>query len=1704
MTQNQTDFTDAITSDDDRKKLSGLLSFAQGVLTARDRVQMEMSAGLGVFHEGDVVHLPGVHLNEEDDIWLRMERQRDTRPPEPASYVAAFMLTPPTNPVKPPEIKQAISVEVTIDEASDLMEGGLVQPDNAHPIIDKSGLVLHNWVKVILHAEDCPEVRREFEAYVTGPWADWAIMERPVRRAISLYNDLFQIHASIHTAEGTPPELVWGMGIGRWSKETVRIDMPVIEQLVDIELSSDGAILITPRDLQPSLSLKPYLEIEVDGSDRLQRKLQESLGHLLQNGENELSPFTTAWEHLASTAASTLSSTGRHISREELNQGVKLPGAGEELCITSSWAIFGRPRSSEARGQDLVALRNFVDKAGSEIPASIRGYVSSAPDPIASPQSDWGIDIAVIGGKTAMGWTASDGPSREPSATPSSVDPESPQGRRVHFFPLPFNEEQSKISDLLENPSVDVVCVSGPPGTGKSHSIANIISHLMATGKRVLVTARTPEAIGAVREKLPKSLQPLVIASTGTDRDSAKQLQEAVTELSNEVVGLDVDFTLETKARLEQTIVDCDIRAAEADRMLGEIARANLAPLTWKGKEHAPMELVPILAVAQETHGWFTDRPKDAPAAQLADVLARLKRSLSVHAVDMEYAGAELPDPMAQPSTAELIAAHEAVLAHSRQAPVDYSGAPVMARDQPGADDMARAALRELEACAALLADYGPRTRGMAIACLIVKNMISRKELSDVLGYLGKQSGFEAAEDVRFDLGDCTLEDFEAAAKRGAAGQKPIGFSLFGGALKSAVASAQVGGAAPVGADAWRAVAIACRLQRQSNVIVSQFISLIDAEMATDVPRQGWAIASYLKNRQIEIRAAVALADRLVPVIDVMKALFPYGLDIKAVSERLDCAAAIFAFKANLQEEHQPPACIQVLKRLAGDRSLPVLGAMSDLAAAIGQPDTDPANIIRLRAEITKALQHLATIAPELQQIGLDLQMIADCGAPDWADRLKAEPLDVDEMIPDDWQAAWTWAQMKGRVERIVSLGNGDEYRKAKADAMLTRRQNFEKLIRIRTLLGLHRRMTPSIRTAMQAFTQAVSKIGTGKGKKAPRFIRAAQDAASQASRAAPVWIMPEYRIPEQLPPEFGDFDLVILDEASQSDVTAIAALARGKKILIVGDEEQVSPTAVGIPMQKINALRAEHLDGLPNAALIDENSSIFEITKRMYPSSHVMLREHFRCVAPIIQFSNRFYGNALVPLRVPRASERFDPPLCDVFIRTAVRQGKTNASEAKWIVDEIARLVADPAHEGRDIGVISLIGNEQSEKIGRMLIEDKRIGTEVIKKRNIIYGDARTMQGQERSIVFLSMVATPGTVVSQTAKSDQQRINVAMSRAKDRLYLVRSVAQIDLKPSDIKLAVLQHFEKPMPEGRAHTGPEAENLINRCQSGFEREVLQRLLDANYRVRPQVAAGGFFIDMVVEGEGDRRLAIELDGDAYHGPDAWTRDMVRQAALERAGWVFWRVFGSQWNHQKEYWWQNLLGTLDRMQITPIGATPLDERFTETIEVNPRSDLDDLEDDVSDTTKLEQGGSTPPRFPIQSENEEGTLLFADGPPFFDNKSAPIHPDAERPRTDQPPVKELVPPAPMPQATVQRGDEDAHAIKITVGSKVLLQRVWTGGKFEITEITLVKNQSDPKNGLVSVHAPLGKALINAVEGDYVEYPVGNGTFEVLVLRVQ
>ena len=148
-------------------------------------------------------------------------------------------------------------------------------------------------------------------------------------------------------------------------------------------------------------------------------------------------------------------------------------------------------------------------------------------------------------------------------------------------------------------------------------------------------------------------------------------------------------------------------------------------------------------------------------------------------------------------------------------------------------------------------------------------------------------------------------------------------------------------------------------------------------------------------------------------------------------------------------------------------------------------------------------------------------------------------------------------------------------------------------------------------------------------------------------------------------------------------------------------------------------------------------------------------------------------------------------------------------------------------------------------------------------------------------------------------------------------MILVRSVDADDLSANDrLRRALLEHFRAPFAAGT----PEAADRRQRCESGFEQEMFDVLAERGFRVDTQVRVGNFRIDLVVEGENDRRLAIECDGDQFHGPDRWPEDMARQRVLERAGWEVWRCFASRFVRDRAGVVGELLALLQERGIAP----------------------------------------------------------------------------------------------------------------------------------------------------------------------------------------
>ena len=274
-----------------------------------------------------------------------------------------------------------------------------------------------------------------------------------------------------------------------------------------------------------------------------------------------------------------------------------------------------------------------------------------------------------------------------------------------------------------------------------------------------------------------------------------------------------------------------------------------------------------------------------------------------------------------------------------------------------------------------------------------------------------------------------------------------------------------------------------------------------------------------------------------------------------------------------------------------------------------------------------------------------------------------------------------------------------------------------------------------------------------------------------------------------------------------------------------------------------------------------------------------------------------------------------------DIYVPTGKREKrrKINRAEAEVIVEEIKALTQEAAYP-RSIGVVSLIGSEQAEYIRARLSD--AIGEELMQRHAILCGDSATFQGTERDVIFLSMVADPTNRTALTTLRYEQRFNVAVSRARDRVVLVRSLRREDLNPSDLKARLIAHFDEPMQLATDVT----RQGLDACESGFERDVMQKLLDRGYRVQPQVGPFGFRIDLVVEGANGRRLAIECDGDRFHGPEQWREDMRRQRVLERAGWQFWRCFASSFYRDVDLATADLFDTLSRLGIEPVPKAEL----------------------------------------------------------------------------------------------------------------------------------------------------------------------------------
>jgi very-short-patch-repair endonuclease len=1421
--------------------------------------------------EGDVVWLADVPAHPAVDCPVRAGT------PEQDAKVLVIRRVPRSEPpAPPPELRDWLTSDP--DDASGTPALNEQLPVDAAPAIQAC---FDTWIQLWL------------------PWAEQERVDEPVR---TLYGRLFATHVSL-TAHPEEFELIAGTGCLAWragDAEPARRHLLTSPASIKFdEDTGDMAVVLVPASEVISVELDmldPQLLTDPQRINAVKAEAREFAAHPMNR---------EAAGALARRLVHTLDSAGRYDDTDEPPQYAATPIAAYAPAIVL------RRRSQ----QGLVEVyRTIVQqlRAAGEVPDGVVPLIDPDHRPMSTPDPTPGALVLV------------------------DDDP---------FLPLAVNDGQLDIIRSVDSKAQTVV--QGPPGTGKTHTAAVLISQLLAQGKRVLVAAHTDRALKEVRDKLPAQIQPLSVAVVGGSREDLSNLEVAVERIAAEAAGYDAQ-------RSQRDIDDALTRIDELGQQRALLRRQLLESREREVVEHSYRRYRGTLAaIAQQyaaeadQYGWLTTfgsiAVSDAPLTN-DEALAwlALVRDEDVTADEPEARSrlldiADLPSPQQFADLCEREhAAEDARHVHDE---ASRHEAFTSIRDLPAQDRaQLRARMHELAREARELEQRRESWMNDALADVRSgRREFWQSRAEQVDGLIRHVSPMVNAlgplTEVRIESPDIGSIDALAQSLLGyldgggqiktlADGRPKIG-ALTAKTVKQCALvfeTVRVNGRPPVTADQIRAVVTYIAARRALDALDRAWPTTVQV---ADEDTLGERLAWHVTEAQ-QLQRVLAFSDRLAAEEQYLHAVGIAKPDWSDLDSVLGYAALVDAAAA--EEEHalasRPLEALgeQVESAARWSDAAPCVHRLH-LAIQARNHDQYAAAYRRLQRlhDVLGLTVRRDTLGGRLRDAAPALHeaVVHSPGDSDWSTRFGKLGASWDWAATGDWllsqdatdvnalqaKAAVIEEQLRGQVERLAAV-------RAWAHAVSPGR------------------LTGRAQADLHQYAQLVRRLGRGTGKYADRRRADIRKAMDRCRTAVPVWIMPIYRIAEQLRVAPNMFDLVVVDEASQAGLEATFLQYLAPKMVVIGDDKQVSPAAVGVDQQQLRDLANQYLGGdRYKASWEDPKRSLFDEAVMRY-GRRITLTEHRRCVPEIIGFSNRIAyepdGIRLVPVR-QYGTDRLDP-IKTIYTADGYERGsaeRINPVEVDVVVDQIEKCLSDPRYYSKTFGVISLLGSAQAKAIEKKLLY--RVPPEEWAARDLRCGDAADFQGSERDVMFLSMVATaePGRRLGAlTQEQHLQRYNVAVSRARDQLWLVHSLQASDVgNPQDLRRVLLDYcYGVVSMPAKARPAPVPEDVIvSPFESLFEQRVFNRIVDRGFAAAAQVEANGYRIDVVVEGA-KRRLGVVCHGDAWRGPARYERDLARERDLERCGWQFHRIRESEFSVDQERTLARLWDALEQAEIFP----------------------------------------------------------------------------------------------------------------------------------------------------------------------------------------
>lgn len=1327
---------------------------------------------------------------------------------------------------------------------------------------------------------DHPDIRRSWLEYLDR-WRAWSVTRAELAPVHDLYTDLFRA-AERARQVGEQYETVVAVGLVAVEGERGTVMRHLLTAPATISLDAEtGRISLEPTG-EANSSVRLEQDMLAPGESPpadTQAAVREQISDVDPLDLESVTPTLETWTNAASASAR---------FQAELSPDIT---PGTDLVVRLAPALITRPRSQQAVVDTYDAILEAVDDDG-EIPPTFADLTTTSGDELTDA---------------------------ERSASGLDLDSE-------QWFPLPANDEQARIVEALRTRRG--VIVHGPPGTGKSHTIANLISHALATGQRVLVTAHSARALEVLSDKLPDDIRALTVTLLGEGRRGTDDLERS----ANEILRRRQDAEWQTSeiqerlARLRQNLNDLKEERRSLIADLGEARTREAQPvaLGFGSFEGTLADLARELGSTEPTPTWLEVEPT-GPAPIDDDELTEL---VSLHDRltddDMRLARTDLPpagsvsDPDAVAAT---IAGHAVAVAHVESVS-DVPEAQIDQIQRLDADARARymsASQAEHDAAAAVSRRQSPWLD--QVTADLDRNQTERwRTLWNQSAEL-TAAGWDLPQLDRLQV---TVGSQDRLPHLRAQADALATFFRDGGKLRmikpkaykdaqELITTVTVDGAVPDTLDRCEA-----------------FVRWCDARAAFALVERSWPQGAILPQQTFLMRHT-AIVEAVQAVADCFT-LHQRRTELAAVvhDERIDVGVlpgradvlerAWAASQARVHLATADAAIEDLVGRISPPPSLHTVNPIVEqLTAAVRAGDGPRYRV--LHAELDDLRRRRDDVDRHTQL----LERLRDA-APDCAAMVEAGK--GDDLMP--FGTRWDEARAR-RWLREVESPDANSITRTIAKLNDRVRAVITEMGANQAWLHAINRLSDSHTQHLKGYQTAMKRVGKGNSKFDFKYRQEARAHLAHCQDAVPAWVMPAHQVAANVAPVPGTFDLVILDEASQSGVEELFLFWLGKQVVVVGDKHQISPEGSFVKGDAQD-LQRRHLEGWSFAGEFGPENSLFDVAEVKYVAGEVWLSEHFRCMPEIIEYSNQlcYADHRLEPVR-QFGTDRLQP-LRSTHVphvpdgRAAA--SKINRDEADALVAQVLACLDDPQYRHPDgtpmtIGVISLLGTDHAKHIQRQLLE--RVDPDQWMERRIHVGDAADFQGDERDVVFLSMVTTPPADGRRVPKlghdRDRRRFNVAASRARNQLWLFHSVELDHLNPECPRARLLAHIRNPTRAGLDgfHDAVDPDDLRPPFESLFEQRVFLDLVNRGYVVEPQWKVLGYRIDLVVVGA-DSRLALECDGDAWHGPDRYAADLARQGDLERVGWTFVRVKEWEYYADKSEALAPLWDALERLEIGP----------------------------------------------------------------------------------------------------------------------------------------------------------------------------------------